>query len=430
MSGLKSPPDVATRQAAKTRLDSRLSLFRSSGISRPRRYAATLVAMRAARKADFLDRPYGYKGHREPTPYLGGAAVLLAFSLALAAMSGVSGRTGIILACTAGLAVVGALDDRWLLAPHWRIAAELAGAVILWSSHLGFTVFSSNILNLVLTILWVTGVANAFNLFDNMDGACATVTAASVLGIAAFALAYADAGTAIVAIALGAACLGFLPHNLAGPARIFLGDGGSLPLGFLVAALALSGTRAHGFGGTQLMACGLLAGLPVLDTTLVVVSRTRRGVSAATPGRDHLTHRLYMRLGTPGRVALAMAVVQVILDTFAITGALGGRALLIGFGLGASSLACASFCASTRRRGTPRSTCRTLRFCHRHRYRRVTGMVTTATQEAPRPLTTTTLGRPPGSTSVLVARVVGSRAMRILVLNQYSPRHRRTCSAS
>ena len=285
----------------------------------------------------------GYKAHTAPTPYLGGAAVLGAMLVAVVLFDGVAGRFAAILACAALLWLIGTIDDRVNLSPQYRLIAEVAVGAIIWSADLGFTVFGPAALNLGFTILWVVAIVNAFNLMDNMDGACAVVAGISAAGIAAAALAGGDVSLAVMAVAVGGACAGFLRHNLGRPARIFLGDGGSMPLGFLIAALAMALVRGQGLGGGELFACGLFAGLPVLDTTLVVISRLRRRVNVLTGGLDHLTHRLLPRLGTPTRTVAVLGAVQATLVTLAvIADQIGAGALIltgaVAIGMGALAL--------------------------------------------------------------------------------------------
>jgi UDP-GlcNAc:undecaprenyl-phosphate GlcNAc-1-phosphate transferase len=295
------------------------------------------LAMRLARRTGFLDRPEGYKAHQSSTPYLGGAVAITAVLIAVVVLSRVGLHLLIVLACTAILAVIGTIDDRRTVAPKWRLLAEVGGAVAVWSVHGCFS-FGSSVLDLGITIAWVVGVVNAFNLIDNIDGACATLAAVSAAGIGVVGVIHGHLHMAATSFAITGACLGFLRHNLAKPARIFLGDGGSMPLGFLIACLAMGVMRAHGLGVAELFATGLLVGLPVLDTTLVVISRRRRGLSVLTGGRDHLTHRLLAKLGTPRRVALALAFVQAAVVALAVFGDQGGRAMLIAFGAGSLAL--------------------------------------------------------------------------------------------
>jgi UDP-GlcNAc:undecaprenyl-phosphate GlcNAc-1-phosphate transferase len=123
-----------------------------------------------------------------------------------------------------------------------------------------------------------------------------------------------------LAFALSGACIGFLRFNLARPARIFLGDGGSMTIGFLVAALSMATATQPDVGHAGLLVGGLLAGLPLLDVALVIMSRLRRRVKIVTGGRDHLTHRILLRLGTARRVAATLAIGQAVMGGLAIFG--------------------------------------------------------------------------------------------------------------
>jgi len=309
-------------------------------------WALAPLAIRVAERTAFLDHPVGYKAHSASTPYLGGAAVIGAFLVAALAFGGGTTRVWPILVCAVGLAVLGATDDRVTVRPLYRVFAALAAATILWDRELGWSFLGSGFEQLVLTALWVLGLTNALNLMDNMDGAASTVGGACATGIAAIAMVEGDPVLAALALGLAGACAGFLRYNLRRdkPARIFLGDGGSMPIGFLVAAMAMNIPASDELGWPLLLVGGLLLAIPVLDTTLVIVSRTRRGISLLTGGRDHLTHRLRSRLGSARAVALVLAVVQGIVSAVAILALQLGRtaiisAALVCLGLGAAIVA-------------------------------------------------------------------------------------------
>jgi UDP-GlcNAc:undecaprenyl-phosphate/decaprenyl-phosphate GlcNAc-1-phosphate transferase len=279
---------------------------------------ATPVAMRVARRTKFYDVPSGYKGHRHATPYLGGTAVMLAFVVSATLFSHDLVHWWVIVGAGVAMLAIGTVDDRIALPPLTRLAAESAVAVVLWSLGLGWTVFSPDALNLLLTVIWVIGLINAFNLMDNLDGALGTVAAVSLSGVAALAVAEGQPALACLALALAGACVGFLPYNLAGPARIFLGDGGSMSIGAVAAiSTMVVGSRAQ-LGEAAVLDAALLVGLPIFDTALVVFSRRRRGLSIVTAGRDHLTHRLLAKLGTPRRVAAVLATAQLFLCAVAL----------------------------------------------------------------------------------------------------------------
>jgi UDP-GlcNAc:undecaprenyl-phosphate GlcNAc-1-phosphate transferase len=164
---------------------------------------------------------------------------------------------------------------------------------------------------------------------DNLDGACGSLVAAASVGIGAFALLNGDLTLAAVSFGLTGACLGFLHSNLARPARIFLGDGGSMPMGFIVAALAIAAPPVADLGNGAVLIAALFVGLVILDTTLVVISRRRRRVPLLTGGRDHLTHRLLGLLGSPRRVAGTLAAVQLGLCALALLATSLGRVAVL-----------------------------------------------------------------------------------------------------
>ena len=272
--------------------------------------ALTPAAIAVARRTGFYDRPVGYKGHSRPTPYLGGAAVVAALLISAALFGRAASAFWPIAAGALALWALGTVDDRYGLGPLTRVAIETAAGCALFAAGVGWSVFGSAALDLALTVVFVIGVVNAYNLMDNMDGATGTVAlvAAALLGL--LAAGYGEASLGAIALALAGACAGFLPYNLASPARIFLGDGGSMPVGFVLAATIMALPGGGGLGWALIPVAVLLVGLPALDTTLVIVSRRRRGAGVFTGGRDHLTHRLRARLGSARRVALALATGQ------------------------------------------------------------------------------------------------------------------------
>jgi UDP-GlcNAc:undecaprenyl-phosphate GlcNAc-1-phosphate transferase len=273
-------------------------------------YPLTPFAIRIAERTDFFDHPRGYKAHANPTPYLGGIAVLTGFGIAVLAPAEDLGRLWPILAGAIALSIVGTLDDRHTVGPATRLLVEVVAALGLFAAGLGWEYLPAEAANLSLTILFVVGVVNAFNLMDNQDGATATVAMVTAVGIGALALIEGDVALAVLCLGLAGACSGFLPYNLAGPARIFLGDGGSTPLGFIVAASVMALEGGAEIGWAMVLVAVVLVGLPALDTALVIVSRLRRGARLYRGGRDHLTHRLLVPLGSVGRVALALGVAQ------------------------------------------------------------------------------------------------------------------------
>ena len=281
-------------------------------------YIATPIAIVTARRFAFYDRPAGYKGHAAPTPYLGGAAVMLAFALALLIGAGDPTRTLPMLGGVAVLFVVGTIDDRRTVPPLVRVVFEFGVGTLLAAAGIGWHLGAGYAVDAFVNGVWVVAVVNAFNLFDNMDGAASTMAVVVAAGVCVLGIVVGDTWVAVGSAALCGACLGFLPHNLASPARIFLGDGGSMPLGFAVAALVASAARSAEPSLLALVTGFLLVGIPALDTCLVIVSRRRRGISILTGGQDHLTHRTRMRMGTARRVVLVLGTAQAIVSGLVI----------------------------------------------------------------------------------------------------------------
>src|SRR5579884_883045 len=254
-------------------------------------YLLTPLAIRLAVKTSFFDKPAGYKGHGQPTPYLGGTAIMLGLLTGILA-GGLHRHYVPVVVCALIVWGMGTVDDRVNLPILARVGIEVAIGVALAVTGLGWNVFHEGLADGALTVFWVLGVMNAFNLMDNMDGAAATTAAASALGAATIALLSNQRGSATLCLAAAGACIGFLPRNLANPARIFMGDGGSLPLGLLVATLAMTSVTSKYLGPRGVVIGALLVGLVIFDTTLVTISRSRAGRSVLVGGRDHTTHRL------------------------------------------------------------------------------------------------------------------------------------------
>jgi UDP-GlcNAc:undecaprenyl-phosphate/decaprenyl-phosphate GlcNAc-1-phosphate transferase len=293
-------------------------------------YSATPLAIRVADRLQFYDKPAGYKGHARPTPYLGGAAVMAGVLLALVLVStGDWERTLPLLGGMAVLWAVGTIDDRRHVSPLSRVIVELVLAWMVWRAGMGWDLGAGDAVDLVLTMVWTVAVVNAFNLFDNMDGAASTMALVVSAGVVVVGVVRGDVWLTAAAATLCGACLGFLPFNLSSPARIFLGDGGSMPIGFGVATLVMSGAAAAVPAWQALVVGLLLVGVPALDTSLVMISRRRRGISILTGGRDHLTHRTQRRLRTARAVAMALGAIQALVSALAVFAISGGAATVL-----------------------------------------------------------------------------------------------------
>lgn len=282
---------------------------------------STPLFRRTAIALGFVDVPGSRKLHNDPTPLLGGIAIFAGAILATILVYG--GRipdqiAGPILA-GALVALIGLVDDRHQLSPWLRLTVQFIAflVLVLFGIHVRLPI--SIWINYGLTLLWLLGIVNAINLMDNMDGLSAGVSAVA----AAFLLLIGAMNNQYLVSALSAAllgaCIGFLRHNFA-PAKIFMGDAGAYFLGFWLAVLGIQLRFPQNVNFVTWMVPVMVLWVPIFDTTLVVISRLRRGVHPFTGGHDHLSHRLVAR-GASKREA--------VLVIYLLTGVFGMVALFI-----------------------------------------------------------------------------------------------------
>ncbi len=264
-----------------------------------------------------MDRPGGHKAHPVTTPYLGGVAVAAGLLLIGSIAAGANGQLLTILACALVLGALGLIDDVRTVPPSIRLLLEAAAGLALWFVGVRAGVLQTAWVDLPITVLWVVAVVNAFNFIDNMDGLAAGVAAASALGIASIAALEGDYLVGSFAFAVAGASVGFLRYNLP-PARIFLGDAGSMLLGFLIASLTLVLDLEVKPGASRLLAVVLLAAVPLFDLSLVVIARALGRRPVWIGGSDHTSHRLAHRGASRYRVAVTFAAAQVVCSLLAM----------------------------------------------------------------------------------------------------------------
>jgi len=269
--------------------------------------AATPVARKLAVRTNMLDQPAQRKAHINPTPMLGGVAIYAAVLIALILFGDrfyIHQVAGIIIGASF-ISFLGLWDDRMPLPAGIKLLGQVIPALILIFTGVRVAIFQQPALNIAATIVWVLFITNAVNFLDNMDGLSAGVSA---MASAYFLLLAALSGQYLVgalAAALLGACIGFLVYNF-NPASIFMGDAGSLFLGFVLAAVGIKLRFPSNIPAVTWMVPVLVLGVPILDTSLVIVSRLRRGKNPfTTPGKDHLSHRL-VKMGYTRREAVLM----------------------------------------------------------------------------------------------------------------------------
>ena len=280
--------------------------------------APPLIRM-LAQSVGFVDNPEARKLHVTPVPLLGGVAIYAGFvtALMMAGTQPVNELFGVLGGATLIMSF-GLWDDRNGMRPLVKLGGQAAAAGILIWSGIQITLFSSQALNIALTVLWVVGICNALNFLDNMDGLAAGLTMVSGGFFLILAVVEGLGLVATLAAATVGACLGFLYYNF-NPATLFMGDAGSLLLGFVLAVLGMKLKFVGRPLNVTWMIPVVILGLPIFDTTLVVISRLRRGQPVYQGGKDHTSHRLMARFGmTQTRAVMTLYLVSAVLGMAAL----------------------------------------------------------------------------------------------------------------
>jgi UDP-GlcNAc:undecaprenyl-phosphate GlcNAc-1-phosphate transferase len=268
-------------------------------------FGATPLARKIAPRLGVMDQPNPRKVHAQPMPLLGGAAIVVASIVALLLFQDhfeIQQLIGIFFGA-ALVSLLGIVDDRWGLRPLLKLLGQIFAAVILIVSGVQVQALPFAWLNILVTLVWIVGITNAFNLLDNMDGLSGGVAAVAAAFFTLMAALTNQTYVGALSAALLGAAIGFLVYNF-NPASIFMGDTGSLFLGFMLAAIGIKLRFPENVTFVTWMVPILVLGLPIFDTTLVFISRLRRGQNPlTTPGKDHVSHRL-VALGFTTREAV------------------------------------------------------------------------------------------------------------------------------
>jgi UDP-GlcNAc:undecaprenyl-phosphate/decaprenyl-phosphate GlcNAc-1-phosphate transferase len=272
-------------------------------------FTATFATRATARAIGFVARPRAERWHRRPTALAGGIGFFIPFALALAYF-----QAWRLLAGASAMFLLGLVDDLVQLKPYTKLSTQLliAGLTVALGPALLWTPFP--IVNQAISLFWIIGITNAINLLDNMDGLSAGVATVVAIFVCIFSLQQGQLALAGTSAALAGALLGFLVFNW-NPASIFMGDCGSLFLGYSLSVLALQQNYGRSRSILVVIAAPVMVMLvPIFDTTFVTLTRILRGRPVSQGGRDHTSHRLVtLGLSEPIAVGTLMAV-----------GALGG----------------------------------------------------------------------------------------------------------
>jgi UDP-GlcNAc:undecaprenyl-phosphate GlcNAc-1-phosphate transferase len=297
-------------------VSSYLPLVLLSGVAA---FLVTPISVWAARRLGFVDVPQPHKIHVRPIPLLGGLAIYAALGIVLLLVNvrpAIPQLVGVVFGGTL-VAALGLWDDRHPVVPWIKILLEIVAglAVIAVGIHVQLLPWAAA--NVVITLFWIVGITNAINLMDNMDGLAAGVSAVAAVFFLLLASTNGQGLVASMAAAIAGASLGFLFYNI-NPALVFMGDSGSLLLGFLLAVLGMKYEPSTLPLGSTWMVPIVVLGLPIFDTALVTYARWRRHQSILRGGGDHTSHRLArLGLGT-SRAVLTMYLGAVALGTLGI----------------------------------------------------------------------------------------------------------------
>lgn len=255
-------------------------------------YLITPLFKLAAVKTNFLDHPVARKkSHAKPIALLGGVAIFVSFAIAVVFTARGEGELLPVFLGSIVLVVFGLMDDKFGMIPHVKLAGQFIAALIVIRAGLKVDTIDNYYLALAFTVIWIVGITNAFNLLDNLNGLSSGI--AGIAGIFFGLIAWNNGQmlVAIISFALAGACFGFLKHNFP-KAHIFMGDAGSMFIGFVLSCIAIIGTWKTHQVSISLSLPILILSYPIFDTTLVTLIRIMEGRSIFQGGRDHSSHIL------------------------------------------------------------------------------------------------------------------------------------------
>jgi UDP-GlcNAc:undecaprenyl-phosphate GlcNAc-1-phosphate transferase len=287
-------------------------------------YSVTPLVRGLALRYRVVDYPNQRKVHAAPVPYLGGLAIYLGFVAALLTVPPLPHRLLVLLGGSTLILLLGMADDLWDLPAKAKFGGQVAVALLVALLGLriqGLTNPFGGYLDLgwgsiPLTVLWFVSLTNVMNLVDGLDGLAAGVAAIAAGAVSVVALDKGQDLVALATLALSGAAAGFLPHNFS-PAKIFMGDAGSMFLGFTLAGIAVQGAL-KGAATIALIIPVVALGVPVFDTACAIIRRFQNGQPIYVPDRQHLHHRLLALGLTPRQAVVLLYLLSLALGSAAV----------------------------------------------------------------------------------------------------------------
>lgn len=288
----------------------------------------TPIIRKLAIQLQVIDQPSeAHKTHKEPVPYLGGVAIVIGVlvttygALLWSKRLELFGIASAVLLPAVFLGVVGLVDDIKKLSPWPRFIAQnivgIAISLALVATNTLGSPTGSNVLDVCISVFWIVGITNSINFFDNVDGGASGAVAISAFFLAILALQNNQLFIGALSIVLAGSTIGFLLWNKP-PARIYMGDAGALFLGVLLATLTLRFNPNPIDKWSSFSIPLFLLAIPILDTSVAVISRLRRGISPFQGGQDHLSHRLMRAQLSKRQSVVTLWILTVFFSLFAL----------------------------------------------------------------------------------------------------------------
>lgn len=270
-------------------------------------------------KLGVIAYPRADRWHKNPTALMGGIAIYLACLISFVWLGLLNRNSLSLFAGATFLFIIGLIDDRIRITPYFKLFVQIIAACIpiFWGLAVGLSI--NNIFIIPLTILWIVGVTNSFNLLDNIDGlACGISSITAFMLFVSLAIS-GERFLSFISLIICGASLGFLPYNF-NPAKIFMGDSGSMFLGYSLAVISLIGSSGKHITNvlTTMLIPVLILGVPIFDTLFVMIGRKFKGRSMFEGGRDHTSHRLVMLGISQKKTVLLLYVISIVFGLIAL----------------------------------------------------------------------------------------------------------------